>query len=488
MSEFFLHLELDNSGIKARIIEQDYKHTIIKDTFTVLFNDMPDVKQGGEEEDLDLFNRGVDIIAKELDLTSCSKATIFISDRLISFRNLELPFNSEKKIRQILPFELETHLPYNNEPCITDFHMLGFTNSSDESKLILSASITQSLVEKYFLKLDEYDITPSMITPIGYAAAIGFLSMTLKLNELKSLSTFAFLYACDSEITLILIKEKKPCAVRTIANYNISSDRLAVFVEQTIIGFNLRTGEKNYFDVVVGMDENIHNGNQISNAFVIKPGTNLGNRAQSGMKFDSNVLLSHISSEKPAQYLFNFCKGKYGTNSFFKTYLPNIAVSAVLLLFAFVLLLISVGLDNKNLKSQISDIDNQARLIFKTSFPGKTKIHDPYLQMQANVKSFMKNSNAKKKPGSLTGLDNLKIVQIIGELSQKIDDSIDIDISRFLFNKEQLVVSGSTDNFNNVDKIKSKIESSQIFKTVNISSAAADKKGNRVKFKFIIEM
>ena len=73
-------------------------------------------------------------------------------------------------------------------------------------------------------------------------------------------------------------------------------------------------------------------------------------------------------------------------------------------------------------------------------------------------------------------------VQTIG-----IGDNLN-DISRFLLNKERLVLSGTTDNFNNVDKIKGIIESSQMFRTVNISSAAADKKDNRVKFKFIIEM
>ena len=108
--------------------------------------------------------------------------------------------------------------------------------------------------------------------------------------------------------------------------------------------------------------------------------------------------------------------------------------------------------------------------------------------MKANVKSFMEKSGTLKNTGSLTGKNDLKIIEIIGELSGKIDDSTDMDISRFLFNKGRLVLSGSTDNFNNVDRIKSKIESSQVFKTVNISSAAADKKGNRVKFKFIIEM
>jgi len=347
-------------------------------------------------------------------------------------------------------------------------------------------------VEKIFLKLDEQAVLPKIITPLGYAAAIGFLSENSRLkSQLKSRSKepekrsdFAFLHATDCEITLVLIRDRKPCFIRTIPNHNISSDNLAVMVEQTITGFNQRTGENTFFDTIVCMDENTRNADQISDAFE----TNQAARAEPGIKLDSTTMLLNLSPEKSEQYLFNFCKGKYAASSFFRTYFSNIAVSAVLLLCALTIMMAGVGFDNKKLESKIAQLDNKALSIFKTTFPGKTKIYDPYLQMKANAKSFMGKSGTLKNSESLTGENDLKIVEIIGELSGKIDDKTDMDISRFLFNKDRLVLSGSTDNFNNVDKIKSKIESSQIFKTVNISSAAADKNGNRVKFKFTIEM
>jgi len=480
MAESFLRLELDNRGIKAKIIEQGHKHIIIKNQCHILFKDLLDTKSGTEEK-LDTFEAGMDIIAGKLDLGACSKAIVFVSDLLISFRNLELPFKSQKKIEQILPFELETHLPGNNETYISDFHIL---NSADDSSFILSVSITESLVKKIFKKLDEYTIVPKIITPLGYAAAIGFLSERSRLKEFKKSSDYAFLHATDCEITLVLIKEGKPCAIRTIPNYNISSDNLAVIVEQTIIGFNQRAGGNTLFDTIVCMDEDILNSDQIENTFETNPVA----RSNPGVKLDSHTILLNISPEKTAQHLFNFCRGKYAASSFFRTYFSNIAVSAALLLCALTILMIGVGFDNKKLESKITQMDNKALAIFKTTFPEKTKIYDPYLQMQANVKSVMAKSGTLKNGGSITGNNNLKIVEIIGELSGKIDDSTDIDISRFLFNKDRLVLSGSTDNFNNVDKIKNTIESSNIFKTVNISSAAADEKVNRVKFKFIIEM
>ena len=50
MAEVFLHLGLDNRGLKAKIIEQDHKQTIIKNQCHVLFKDLPDVKSGTKEK------------------------------------------------------------------------------------------------------------------------------------------------------------------------------------------------------------------------------------------------------------------------------------------------------------------------------------------------------------------------------------------------------------------------------------------------------
>ncbi len=486
IAEPFLRLEIDKIGIRARVVEHGELPTSIKNHCHVLFQDILD-EQSENSEKIDVFKAGMDVIAQKLVLEPCSKAIIFVSDHFISFKNLELPFKSEKKIRQILPLELETTLPYNNQTSISDFHMLDFAKDPFESKdsnFILTASIAEALIEKYFSKLHEYNITPLMITPIGYTAAIGFLFETSRSKELNKVTDFAFLHVTDHDITLVLIQNRVPCAIRTISNSHISSDRLAVMVEQTIIGFNQRAGFEFFFDIHVCMDVNTRNHDQIINAFETK----LKYPHMPKGQLNSNTLLSNISLYKNEKYLFNFCIGKYASTSFFKTYFSNIAASSILLLCLLALLLISAGFDNKKLKNQITQIDNRAFAVFKETFPDKKKIHDPYMQMKANVKSFMKNVATGGNNDKFNHKIEFKIIQMTGELSQKIADTIDIDISRFLFNQDRLVLSGTTDNFNNVDKIKDIIESSEMFKTVNISSAAADKKGNRVNFKFIIEM
>ena len=81
-----------------------------------------------------------------------------------------------------------------------------------------------------------------------------------------------------------------------------------------------------------------------------------------------------------------------------------------------------------------------------------------------------------------------KVIDILYELPAKIPDSIDLEITRLVLNPGRLVLSGTTGNYNQVDKIKGLIESSKLFNQVRISSATADKTGNTIVFKFIIDL
>ncbi len=466
MAGSFLRLELDTSGIKAMIIEQSHKQAFIKGDCHILFKDLPDSEK-------DPFDAAMDWIAQQLDLSMCSTAVIFVSPLFVCFRNLGLPFNSEKKIKQILPFELENLLPAVNETYISDFYML---DVSSESNLILSASIVESQVEKYFSTLGSFGIKPLMITPDGYAAAVEFL------QEHKDMAPFIFLHIRDTGNTLVLVNNRKPCAVRTFLPALNSPEELAISVRQTIIGFNQRTGTDISFDIFISSDKDDPEIQNIYNSLE----KTLGYPPGPGSKIDSNALLLNISPDKITKYQFDFCKGKYGTRSFFKTYSSNIAAGVILLLCALALLMLTTSFDNSKLDKKITAIDNKARSIFMATFPDKKKVRAPYLQMKANTRAAMKKSSAKGD--QFIKNKDVKLVGIISEFSRKIDSSIDMEVSRFLFNNGRLVLSGSTDNFNNVDNIKTRIESSDLFENVSISSAAADKRGGRVNFKFIIEM
>ncbi len=480
MSASFLRIDLDQLGIRAMLVEQTAKNAMPGEECHVLFKDLPESK-----ESQDSFDAGLDIIAQQIDLSSCSTAVIFVSSLVVFFRNMELPFKSEKKISQVLPFELESFLPHADENYISDFHRLGI---DDNSNLILTASFLESQIKKYVSKLDDLGIKPVIITPGGYAAALCFL------KERKELSSFIFLHLSKSENILVIVVDRKPCMVRAFSTAQYESGQLATAVKQSVLGFRQRTGIDPVFNVFIYSAIDNQKTKEICTAFDHHLEYPTGLRSGElpceliQKKASQRSILSAITPETRMKYLFNFCKGKYGAYSFLKTYLNHLAAGFVLALILFSLSVFSINTDISMLDGKIDRLDKNALRIYRETFPDKTKVMDPYLEMKANVKAALKKSGTAYKNHDFSKKKDVRVSDVILELSRRIAASIDVDASRLIFNKGRLILSGSTDNFNNVDKVKTGIEGSKMFEKVSISSAAMDKKGNRVNFKFIIEM
>lgn len=483
MTGSFLRLDIDHFGISAKVVEQGYKKRSVTDECRILFADLTP-----EEEVQDLFGAAVDMLDQKMDLQPFSKAVIFVPTGDICYRMLSVPFKSGKKISQMLPFELESFLPGNDQAYISDFHLLDIPG---DAHLILSGSIAETAIASYFTALACFNIYPGVVAPRGHAAVTGFL------HQRKELSSFVFVYLARYEACLALVNKRIPGAVRTFSpGVRASGENLAAAVRQAIIGFNQRTGVQVAFDIFVCMAEKSSSADMIGHALEIKLADLAGLRpvdagCQKGPVVEiisPEGLLSDIVPDKPVRYLFNFCKGEYGASSFVNTYFSQIAAGAVLFVCFLGLLLARAGMDNAKLQDQIAAIDQTAVAIYMETFPDKTRVQDPYLQMQANVREAMKNTGRTVDTNPSGNDADVKVLEIIDDISQKIPDAVDVEISGLLFNKGRLVLSGSTDNFNNVDNIKTRLESAALFQKVGISGAAADKQGDRVNFKFNIEL
>ena len=77
----------------------------------------------------------------------------------ISCRNLQIPFKDPKKIRQTLPFEIETMVPFPIEDLVVDFAIIDRTDQSE----ILAASVKKAFVSEYLGHLQPHGIDPDVL-------------------------------------------------------------------------------------------------------------------------------------------------------------------------------------------------------------------------------------------------------------------------------------------------------------------------------------
>jgi len=77
----------------------------------------------------------------------------------VSFRNLSMPFKDVKKIRQALPFEMESLLPFQVEDLLIDFIM---TDSPSRGE-VLAASCNRGFISEYLGTLQQNGFDPDVL-------------------------------------------------------------------------------------------------------------------------------------------------------------------------------------------------------------------------------------------------------------------------------------------------------------------------------------
>jgi general secretion pathway protein L len=178
----------------------------------------------------------------------------------------------------------------------------------------------------------------------------------------------------------------------------------------------------------------------------------------------------------------NFSTQRTTIQHYWGEFRQSIIVSAVLILLVITTALtgqfISVGAKNRRL----AELDRQIETVFKSTFPEVTRVVDPLQQMQIKIKEAGEGG---------TGLEfttpQVRVIDILNALSQKIPSSVDVMVSRMVVGTDNVMLSGDTLNFNTVDDIKGRLESAEIFKSVTISSADLEKSGKRVRFKLKLD-
>jgi len=487
-----LGLEIGKDYLAALVIERSFKGYSIKESFYSSYDELSALDDTigyaeAEAVNTDLFEAALTVLARSINIKSCSVVGITIPAASISFRTINLPFASKTKIRQILSLELASNLPLSDENYVSDF-ILSHSKTVNNQNEILTASVLESFIDRYFHPLEAMGLKPGLITAHGYAAA-DYLLKIMKTNG----NTVFIDIAVDS-MTVTLSVNQRIAQIRSLGKKN-SHDLLVQGVNHTITGFNLRSGFEFIPETCV-----IVSTNKTDDLLCQKITDVLGCPAvYARQTLDGNNLLlpndtpymnalSAAVASSETRPILNFCRGRYSADSIFKKYFLNFLSVSIFAFFMIMAFIFNLYSDISILDKRISELENDAIAVFKVNFPNAAKITHPLMEMKVKVKQAREKSSADFHGDQASGSIHHRVVDILYSLSTQIPDPIDIETTRLVLNPGRIVLSGTTDNYNNVDKIKGHIEQCAMVKQVRISSATAEKTGNRVMFKFIIDI
>ena len=483
MSRKVLGIDIQNDAVSAVLVRSSLREKRIENHAFMPIRDAED-EAGG-------LTAALNTIADSMDLSGCDCA-VSISADLFSFRNMQVPFKDAKKIRMMLPFELEPTLPYQIEDITIDFRVLQ-TDDQKERTSLFAAMVEKTDLDAHLETLALLKINPEIVTISGLPTALCLASqadpgedqLLLAFNKNHSV-----LFAnVAGQISLIRSFPMPPAASsnhQSIGNQVLRT--LAAFEEIAHSDFQP-------LEVIVtgnGLD-GLNLKEEV--AKVLKLPVKFANFAD---RFDLPIETSDENFWNPARMDnalalalmeidglngLNFHKGRFAAKKFFVKNKSNLVKTGILAAVVLALLFFNVITESYTLRKRVAHLDQQITGILKATFPGVKAKGDPYSLMQVKIKEAKQN-----KVFQVESINSIRSIDILNHISLSIPKNTIVDITRMVIGPENVLISGNTDTFNAVDDMKSRLEQIDSFKKVTISSANTDRSGKEIRFQLKVEL
>ncbi len=148
---------------------------------------------------------------EQMDLKSDTYLTSIPAENA-SYRNLQMPFKEPKKIRQTIPFEIETVVPFHSEDLVVDFTIL---ERADQSE-VLGVSVRKAYIAEYLAQLQAHGIDPDVLD----IRCVPTVSWLLKQEETPDDGLFLEIGAKRN--LMILYLKRRIALIRTFATDGVT--------------------------------------------------------------------------------------------------------------------------------------------------------------------------------------------------------------------------------------------------------------------------
>ncbi|SPD72473.1 putative general secretion pathway protein L [uncultured Desulfobacterium sp.] len=434
-----------------------------------------------------------------------------ISSEHASFRNLILPFKDTKKIKQTIPFEIEAMVPVPIEDMIVDFSII----SRSESTEILAASVNKAVISEHLDRLRSHGLDPDIVD-IRCAPLAAWL-----LRQKDTGENGILLNIDGTKGTIVLFHQRRIVLIRRFSNnggytspaVSDSSDgndsilqippgdvvpyyqSLGRIIQNTLHGFCVHQSkeilpEKIY---IAGNGLYIKEASELLGRLMGIAVEQLDFGRDERLFFDKDIsgafrpdlmanALALAVRDARQDMGFNFRKDEFEKKRHYFGTKKEIKTASIFLIVLLCFLATDFGVDYYFVKKRCEALDQQIEAVFKETFPDVKRIVDPAKQMKVEINKLKESSVSGP---SITA--NTTVLAMLKDISEKIPDSLDVHIARMVLDADALRISGTTDTFNTVDKIKNSLSSSDCFSAVTISSAKLDRTGNKVEFEVKLE-
>jgi len=481
MSRKVLGLDIQSNSVRAVLVKSSLRESRIAAFLSVPI--LPEGEDGGG------LPAALEAITASMDLEGADCA-VSIPAVLFSCRNAQIPFPNPKKIRMVLPFEIEPSLPFSIEDVAIDFSVLGPGTAPGQTE-VLAAAVGKERLAAVLEALSAVRIDPQRLTLSGLSVAL-WVGRNPEANGpalcLDVGDTFGSLQIVDGPRVRLIRSFPLPSApaARERALHHHVRTTLGALAD---LGGEAGTPTE---AVLSGGGMAEMDVERFAAALPIALRTSDVRRerrfagGEDATEWDPALMdgaLALALAEIEGLESLSFHRSQFPGRKLLSRYRENLVKTGALAAAVLVLMFASLLVESIHQKHRMEELDRQMAAVFREAFPEAKKVADPYQQMKINLQEL-------KKGGSQAGesLPAARSIDLLKSISGGISEDISVVFDRMVIGPEAILISGTTGAFNTVDEIKGQLERIPAFKKVTISSANTDRSGKEVNFQLKVDL
>jgi general secretion pathway protein L len=485
MSRQILAIDIRNHAIAAVLLSTGLKSSCIEKCAYLPF--------AADTAPADALREVLSGLGSHISLEGAGIVIAVPSDRGL-YRSVNMPFKEDKKIRQVLPFELEPGLPVAVENLVIDYQK----NAAGDPGEVLAVAIEQTILQEFIESLTAAGLTPQLMVPGAFPLVNNLLALDAQMPEHALV-----LDVDDQKACLFMLVSGRIAMVRTLSAGLHSDDTpsdvegFAQRVRQTVTAFSDAAAIDFKPAAVYVCGPALHEPTTLQllnramelptrpvDLLSYLPKVEVPARVNNytPWRFDNALALALV--EAGGRSCPAFHRSSSPLRDYWIAYRAYVKVPAIIAAIVLLLGMSGVVVDNYLLQRQVDRLDSAILDIYRQTFPEAPRIVSAVAveQMRTRIGELKKGSDGASSGAQIRNMD------VLLEVSRLVPQELEVVLDRLMTGDGSVTISGETAAFNVVDDIKGRLSGSPLFRQVTIASANMDKAGSKVRFKLKIDL
>jgi general secretion pathway protein L len=443
-------------------------------------------------------------------------------------RNLPLPFRDARKIREVLKFEIEPHIPYPVEEVIVDFAKVRDLDTGGCE--VLAVAVSKKALVDHLHILELAGLTPEVVDweifgelnsylawrpQVGSGPVVlinlGATKTTVKViqdgsvrfarsivrggNALtESIRQHLTLTSAQAEVLKLSDRDRDRASIAETIDTFLGM--LAKEIDHTLLAYNTRANAEPvqeivllgggaalpeavpFFEAHYGLPTMLFDMDQR-----LFPPSPLSLQPQAGLVMPVAFGLASRQLSRRAPGL-DFRQEEFALHKSYEEIRGQLLSIGGMVALLVGLALFDLYYHLRTKEAQLAALQHQVEAIFQATFPEVRRVSNAVGQGQEKLREIEANL---KGVGSLSGLQG-SALEMLRELARLTPQGLPVKITDLTISTEGISISGETQSFDGVDTLKKAYAASPYFEEIKMFPARAGTTGKGVEFKLAITL